>query len=38
MFANEQWTVWIYDVADEVGGKRSAAINLLQGTPNERLR
>jgi CubicO group peptidase (beta-lactamase class C family) len=29
MFANDWWTVWIYDVADEVGGKRSAAINLM---------
>src|SRR5690606_21329714 len=29
MFANDRWTVWIYDLADEVGGKRSAAINLM---------
>jgi hypothetical protein len=29
MFANDRWTVWIYDMADEVGGKRSAAIGLL---------
>jgi CubicO group peptidase (beta-lactamase class C family) len=29
MFANGRWTVWIYDVADEVGGKRSAAISLM---------
>ena len=29
MFADGRWTVWIYDVADEVGGKRSAAINLM---------
>ena len=29
MFANDRWTVWIYDMADEVGGKRSAAVGLL---------
>jgi hypothetical protein len=28
MFANELWTVWIYDVANDVGGKRGAQINL----------
>jgi hypothetical protein len=29
MFADDRWTVWIYDVADEVGGKRSGAVGLL---------
>lgn len=29
MFANEMWTVWIYDMANDVGGKRGAAINLM---------
>src|SRR5690606_30913525 len=29
MFANGRWTVAIYDMADEIGGKRSAAIGLL---------
>jgi len=29
MYANDHWTVTIYDVADAVGGKRSAQINLL---------
>ncbi len=28
-FANGRWTAWIYDLADEVGDKRSAAIDLL---------
>ena len=32
MFANDQWTVWIYDIADEIGGKRGAAINLMLGS------
>lgn len=29
MFANDMWTVWIYDMANDVGGKRGAAINLM---------
>ncbi len=29
MFANDNWTVWIYDVANDVGEKRGAQINLL---------
>ena len=29
MYANDGWTVWIYDVANEVGGKRGAQISLL---------
>ena len=29
MFANDSWTVWIYDMANEIGGKRSAQINLM---------
>ena len=29
MFANEMWTVWIYDMANDVGGKRGAAVNLM---------
>lgn len=29
MFANGRWTVWIYDMATEVGGKRSAATSLI---------
>ena len=29
MFANDNWTVSIYDVANDVGGKRGAQINLL---------
>jgi CubicO group peptidase (beta-lactamase class C family) len=31
-FANGRWTVWIYDMADEVGGKRGAAVGLLFGS------
>jgi CubicO group peptidase (beta-lactamase class C family) len=29
MFANGAWTVWIYDMADDVGGKRGAQVSLL---------
>ncbi len=29
MFANGVWTVWIYDMRHEVGGKRSAQVNLV---------
>ncbi len=29
MFANELWTVWIYDMANDVGGKRGAAVSLM---------
>jgi len=29
MFANDVWTVWIYDMANDVGGKRSAQVNLV---------
>ena len=32
MFANDKWTVWIYDVANDVGGKRGAQINLLMSS------
>jgi CubicO group peptidase (beta-lactamase class C family) len=32
MFANEKWTVWIYDVANDIGGQRGAQINLLLGS------
>ena len=32
MFANDMWTVLIYDVADDVGGKRRAQINLLMAS------
>jgi CubicO group peptidase (beta-lactamase class C family) len=32
MFANDKWTVWIYDVANDVGGKRAAQINLLMSS------
>jgi len=28
-FANGVWTVWIYDMANEIGGKRGAQVNLL---------
>jgi len=29
MFANDVWTVWIYDMAHDVGGKRGAQVNLV---------
>ncbi len=29
MFANDVWTVWIYDMAHDVGGKRSAQVSLV---------
>lgn len=29
MFANGSWTVWIYDMANDVGGKRSAQVSLI---------
>lgn len=29
MFANNVWTVWIYDMAHDVGGKRGAQVNLI---------
>ncbi len=32
MYANDGWTVWIYDVANEVGGKRGSQIGLLFDT------
>lgn len=32
LYANESWTVWIYDMANDVGGKRGAAINLMLGS------
>lgn len=32
MFANEMWTVWIYDMANDVGNKRAAAVNLILGS------
>ncbi len=32
VFANDGWTVWIYDVADEIGGKRGAQLGLLFST------
>lgn len=32
MFANDSWTVWIYDMAHDVGGKRGAQINLMFST------
>lgn len=28
-FANDAWTVWIYDMANDVGSKRGAAVNLI---------
>jgi CubicO group peptidase (beta-lactamase class C family) len=32
MFANDMWSVWIYDMANDIGGKRSAQINLMFST------
>ena len=32
MFANDNWTVWIYDMANDVGGKRGAQVNLLMSS------
>ena len=32
MFANDSWTVWIYDMANDVGGKRGAQVNLLMSS------
>jgi CubicO group peptidase (beta-lactamase class C family) len=32
MFANDAWSVWIYDIANDVGGTRGAQINLMIGT------
>ena len=32
MFANDVWTVWIYDIANEVGGIRGAQVNLILGS------
>ncbi len=32
MFANDRWTVWIYDMANDVGEKRGAQINLLMNS------
>ncbi len=29
MFANDMWTVWIYDMENEVGGKRGAQVSLI---------
>lgn len=29
MFANDTWTVWIYDMANDVGGKRGAQVSLV---------
>ena len=31
-FANDRWTVWIYDMANDVGGKRGAAVSLVLGS------
>ena len=31
-FANDSWTVWIYDMANDVGSKRGAAVNLVLGS------
>ena len=31
-WGNDSWTVYIYDVANEVGGKRGAQINLMFGS------
>lgn len=31
-FANDSWTVWIYDMANDVGSKRGAAVNLMLGS------
>ncbi len=31
-FANDSWTVWIYDMANAVGGKRGAAVSLILGS------
>jgi CubicO group peptidase (beta-lactamase class C family) len=28
-YANESWNVWIYDMANEVGGKRGAQVSLI---------
>jgi len=28
-FAGDLWTVWIYDMADEIGGKRGAQVSLI---------
>ncbi|MFV2035866.1 MAG: hypothetical protein ACC631_12305, partial [Halocynthiibacter sp.] len=32
MYSGEQWTVWIYDMADEIGGKRGAQVSLIFGS------
>jgi len=32
MYSGESWTVWIYDMADDVRGKRGAQVNLLLGS------
>lgn len=32
MFANDRWTVWIYDVANDVGSKRSSQVSLMFDT------
>ena len=32
MFANDSWTVWIYDMANDVGSKRGAQVNLIFST------
>ena len=32
MFANEMWTVWIYDMSNDVGSKRGAAVSLMLGS------
>jgi CubicO group peptidase (beta-lactamase class C family) len=29
MYANDGWSVWIYDMANEVGGKRGAQVSLI---------
>jgi CubicO group peptidase (beta-lactamase class C family) len=31
-FANDAWTVWIYDMSQAVGGKRGAAVSLVLGS------
>jgi CubicO group peptidase (beta-lactamase class C family) len=32
MFANDAWSVWIYDMANDVGSRRGAQINLIMST------
>lgn len=32
MYASEMWTVWIYDMANDIGSKRGAAVSLMLGS------